>query len=120
MKDFAIEQLAKHADTTRFESLGDGVYRALPGQEHRVALSFTSEEGEGQYPLEDLLDEYLIHVTEDVTDFPTESDAGKRFVIEFGGDLDGVRKAAALVGKRTRNEPIIEDGQEYIRFVIDE
>lgn len=121
MKDFAIEQLEKYDDTERFESLGGGVYRDLEdGDEHSIALSFTSEEGEGQYPMEDLLDEYLIAVSPDSLDLPTEEDAGKRFVVEFQGDEDGIRKAAALVGKRVRNETIIEDGKEYEQFVIDE
>lgn len=122
MRDIELTDLSKYSDAHRYEKVAEGVYRDLAEPEpdgYRVTLSFVSEEGEGQYPLEDLLDEYLIHVAEFVTEAPTPARAGERCTLEFGGMLDGVQKAATLVGKRVRNEPVEKDGRRYVRLVID-
>lgn len=121
MKDFTIEHPAAYDDRSRYAPVADGIVQDLSDPDddnHRITLSFTSEEGEGQYPLEDLLDDYLLYISDEVTDPPSEDEPGARITLEFAGRPDDVKKAAELVGKTVRSETFTKDGQEYVRLAI--
>ena len=122
MKDFVVETLEKHANTNTdaYEPVEPGIYRNLSQDEYSVALTFTTEEGEGQYPLEDLLDKFFVHVSDFITDPEKLEEAGNRITLEFSGDLDDVQKVAQLVGKTVRNEEAEVDGNAVVRLVIDD
>ena len=118
MKDFRLEIPAKCDDRDRFAMLPDGIYRDLSDPDpncYRVALSFLAEEGEGQYPLEDVLDEFCVYLSETLE----QGGPGERTTLELGGTLKWVRKAATLIGRRAYNEPFTRDGRQYERLVID-
>ncbi len=78
------------------------------------------EDGEGQYPLEDLLDAYLLYISDFLASPPETWTPGSRVTLEFGGELDAVRKATELVGKRVHNRKFVSDGQQRVRLAIDD
>ncbi|TDT32592.1 hypothetical protein CLV29_0172 [Naumannella halotolerans] len=122
MKDFTVETPAWADDASRFESLGDGIYRdRQEGEsgEPKLLLSFTYEEDDdSQYPLEDLLDKYLLSLSAE-TEFVSDPQPGDRATMEFEGEVDGLRQAAALVGRTVRNQVTTTDGREYVSMVIE-
>ena len=120
MKDFVVETLEKHANTDAYEPVEPGIYRHLSQDDYSVALTFTTEKGEGQYPLEDLLDEFFVHVSDFITDPEKLEEAGNRITLELSGDLDDVQKVAQLVGKTVRNEEVEVDGNAVVRLVIED
>ncbi len=123
MKNFKVEQPQKYANASQFSAVnGGGIHCDTSDHDstrHRITLSFTPEEGEYQYPLEDLLDEYLLYVSDFFDSTHETWQKGERVTLEFAGDLDGVRKAASLVGKRVYNNVYVEDGEEYVGTVIE-
>lgn len=72
-----------------------------------------------QYPLEDVLDKFYVHVS----DFFDDLNNGESNVcyLEFSGsDLEDVQKLKeSVVGKRVFNETYEEDGEEYVKLVIE-
>lgn len=79
-------------------------------------MALELEEGEdSQYPLEDLLDKYFVHVAE----FLDSDDENKPKYI-FGGELDDIQKLKSLPGKRVYNEVFVdEEGRERVKLVIE-
>lgn len=122
MRDISIASPDKYGDDELFVPVSDGVYKSLLDTDstcYRFAFSFTSEEGEGQYPVEDLLDRFLLYKTDDVDSAPEPWTPGTRVTVAVAGELDDVRGAAGLAGKRVYNQPYSENGQEYVRLVIE-
>lgn len=123
LRDFTVEQHQKHlASPGRYHPLGDGIFK--DGEDggdfaYRVTLSFTSEDGEGQYPLEDLLEKFCLYIEDNHTQYPDENAPGTRVVLEFGGELDPIRRAVGLVGKRVWDEPYEEGGQELVLLRVE-
>ena len=70
-----------------------------------MAMRGELEEGDSsQYPLEDILDKYLVHVAEFL-----ETDTEQEFRYIFGGELESLQKLKLLVGKRAFNEDFTDD-----------
>ena len=66
MKNFKIIESKKINDSSNFELIEEGIYNDLKDDggfaTHRIAMAMELEEGEdSQYPLDDILDKYLIH-----------------------------------------------------------
>lgn len=123
MKDFTIERPAWHTDATRYESVGEGIYRDPShgnSVEAKLLLSFTYEDGDdSQYPMEDLLDEFLLSLSAE-TEVHGDPQPGDRGWVELEGEIDGLRRAAALVGRTVRNQTVVgADGRESVRMVIE-
>jgi hypothetical protein len=91
--------LEKHNDSAKYELVEDGIYKDLSDSEdtnHRIALSFSLEEGEdSQYPIEDVLDKYYLYVSEFLS-----SDSGNILNVELAGKLNDIREASSIIGKR--------------------
>ena len=129
MQDITLERPEQYQDEARYRHVQDGIYQetaeaggrpeGMRDDSYRMALSFTTEEGEGQYPLEDVLDRFLVHVEDVFVDAPQPAQAGARVVYGFGGDLDDLQGLATIIGKHVYNERYEEDGEGYIRLVID-
>ena len=67
-----------------------------------------------QYPLEDILDEFLCHISDFYEDLNTEQ--SQVCVQEFASpDLEDIRKLRTIIGKHVFNKEI--DG--YIKLVIE-
>lgn len=115
MKIMKALKLAKYDDRTRYTQYEGFIYRDVTGgvggrmgitsePVYCVTLYAELEDDEldTQYPLEDLLDEYLVHCTEVAEE---KEEAGKRiFIFEIEGeDVDSIKSIADLVGKRVYN-----------------
>ncbi|MFK8104744.1 MAG: hypothetical protein AB8G15_19655 [Saprospiraceae bacterium] len=120
MKNFKILELEKLNDTSRYKKIEEGIFEKIRDDGRYsppcIALSMELEAGENsQYPLEDILDKYLVHVE----DF-LESGAPNIFKYIFGGDLAGIQQLKMLIGKRVYNEEFLdEDGRARVKLVIE-
>lgn len=118
MKNFKIIELKKLSDTVNYQPIEAGIFNDINDKggfaTHRIAMSLELEEGEDdQYPLEDILDEYLVHVEEFL------DKEGNAHCYIFGGELDDLQKLKLLVGKRAYNEEFVdEDGQTRVKLVV--
>ena len=110
--------LEKYQDAPTYEHVENGIYKDLSDTaktNYRIALSFELEDGEDtQYPIEDLLDKYRIHVS----DF-LESESEELFNVELAGPLENLRLASSIIGKRVYNKDVVEDGKTYVSLVIE-
>ena len=119
MKNIKLETLGKYQGNANFEWIEGNIYKDLEEDHYVFALSYELKETEdSQYPLEDILDKYLLHVS----DFMDEDSfySSKEVTLELGGDLENVKEAiAALIGKRAYNQEFEdEEGEMRVRLVI--
>lgn len=130
MKNIELIDLEKYADTNRFEKISEGIYKALDAYNddlvekgHYVtAFSFTLEEELGetedrQYPLEDLLDKFLAHVSEFIQDEPDNPVMKLELCTQDW--LDNMQELVQIRGKRVYNKEVIENGETYLELVIE-
>ncbi len=120
MKNIQLETLDKYQGNANFELIEGNIYKDLEENHYVFALSYELEETEdSQYPLEDILDEYLLHVS----DFIDEDafDSSNEVTLELGGSLKNVKEAiAAIIGKRVYNEEYEdEEGELRVKLVIE-
>ncbi|GHU86770.1 hypothetical protein FACS189476_00640 [Spirochaetia bacterium] len=124
MKNIKILDLAKYQNKEEYELVEKGIYKCLNPKisefEYRIALSFELEDcddEDGQYPMEDILENYLLYVSDFLE---TENDDKHIIKNELAGDLEGVRQAALMVGKRVYNKSMKgKDGRTYVDFIVE-
>ncbi|RZJ72897.1 hypothetical protein [Flavobacterium sp.] len=125
MKIISLLELEKHKNPDDYKFAEDWIYEDLhdemDGSRHRIGLVLELEEGEdSQYPLEDLLDAYFLHVADFLdTDMEAYFSVGSVMNLELGGDLEDIRKIKEIVGKRAFTEEFDEDGSTYLRLKIE-
>ncbi len=127
MKIIKALKLDKYNDSARYTPYEGFIYKdatggvggnmgITSGSVYCVTLyaELEDDEEDTQYPLEDLLDKYLVNCTEVMEE---KEEAGKRiFIFEIEGtDENSVKQIADLVGKRVYN---YQDG-EYIKLGIE-
>ncbi|MFG6356450.1 MAG: hypothetical protein K1W26_06445 [Acetatifactor sp.] len=124
MKNISIYRSKKYEENS-YEKIADGIFSR--DGEFFVSIRFEQEPEYGeeivsgqisQYPLEDILDEYMLYVS----DFYEELNANAypvRYVELAGGDESDVRRACEMVGKHIYNRTVMKDGREYSRLVIE-
>lgn len=105
MKNIANFDAAKYTEQGDYERVEEGVYRF--GREYVTSLSFEQEPelGEGsdatyisQYPLEDVLDEFLVAVSDFYEDLNVAGSA--RCYQEFSSpNLDEIQRLRSIIGK---------------------
>ena len=97
------------------------------GDQYYIGLSFEQEpeldEGASsadisQYPLEDILDEFYVYVSDFCEDFNSQGDAECRLVLA-GDDIDDLVRLKSIIGKHVYNAVVEADGKEYVKLVID-
>ena len=117
MKNIRLETLDKYEGNSKFEFVEGNIYKDLEEDYYVFALSYELEEEEdSQYPLEDILDEFLLHVS----DFIDEDrfDTSSEVTLELGGSLKNVKEAiAGIIGKRFYNEEF-EDAEGVLRVKL--
>lgn len=120
MKNFKIIEVEKLKDSSSYELIEDGIYNDLKDDggfsTHRIAMTMELEEGENsQYPLEDILDKYYVHVEE----FLEAKNENEPSYI-FGGELDNIQNFKSIIGKRAFNEDFVdEEGQTRVKLIIE-
>ncbi|MCR9154370.1 MAG: hypothetical protein NXI09_09690 [Bacteroidetes bacterium] len=120
MKNFEIIEIDKFKDSSNYEMIEDGIYNDLNDDggfaTHRIAMTMVVEEGENsQYPLEDVLDKFYVHVEEFLE---PKNENETRFI--FGGELDDIQNLKSLIGKRAFNQDYVdEEGQTRVKLIIE-
>ena len=119
MKDIKQINLDKY-NNSNYELIENGIYKNTTEDIHVFAISYELEENEdSQYPLEDILDQFYLHVSDFI-----DEDAyynSKIVNLELGGELEDVQKAiTSIIDKRAYNaEYVGEDGRTYVKLVIE-
>lgn len=134
MKNFCSYKAEKYSED-KYKEIEDGIYQTADpfgmndGDIYVTSLTFELEndrygEEDGsprfipQVPLEGLLDEFGLFVT----DFYEELNNASETVCyqEFGSpEIEDIRKLRTLIGKRFYAEPYEEDGEEYYKMVTE-
>jgi hypothetical protein len=136
MKNIKIWKAPKYEETKTgfifkkpvYKEVQEGIYLMDAKEQLYVAsLSFEQEpefeEGENaadisQYPLEDILDKYLCHISDFYEDLNTEDK--KTCVLEFASErVADVQGLMEIVGKHVYNKDVEEDGAVYSKLVIE-
>ncbi|MEC4048329.1 hypothetical protein OX284_002725 [Flavobacterium sp. SUN046] len=119
MKNIKQINLDKYLDSN-FEPIENGIYKNIEEDHYVFALSLELEENEdSQYPLEDLLDKFFLHVSDFIDEEAFNS--SKNLELELGGELEDVQMALeSIIGKRIYNSEYTgEDGKTYVKLVIE-
>ena len=124
MKNISLEKCKKYENHNNFKLIENGIYQDLSDKEdfnYRMTISYKleSDETNNQYPLEDILDKYLLHVS-DFLELENEKDSNK-FKLELGGDLKGVSNAKKeIIGKKIFNYDLVgTDGKVRVNLRIE-
>ncbi len=119
MKNIQSIQLDKYRNAN-YELIDNHIYHDIQEDLYVFALSFEPEAGEDeQYPLEDLLNKFYLHVSDFIED---EMEQDPEIVkLELAGSLAHAQKAIiSIIGKRVYNSEYTgTDGKSYIRLVIE-
>lgn len=123
MTNITLEKLKKYENRKRYKEVEEGIYLDLKDKheaKYRMTISYelTSDETNNQYPLEDILDKYLIHVS-DFLESKNKPNSNK-YIFEFGGYLHKMKEAKEIIGKKVFNRDFrAEDGQIRVELVIE-
>lgn len=130
MKNITIVGREEYQDITKFEKITDYIYKALFNTTdglikegyYVTTISFTLEEEldeleDRQYPLEDLLDKYLAHVSEIVQD----DEDSPIMILELSTNvwLDQMEELITINGKRIYNKEVQKEGRTIIDLIIE-
>lgn len=123
MTNISLETLKKYKNEKRYKKIEEGIYMDLKDEDdakYRMTISYelVANETNNQYPLEDILDKYLMYVS----DFLASKNKANSntFIFEFGGYLDEMIKAKEIIGKKVFNRDIKgEDGKIYTELIIE-
>ncbi len=123
MKNISLEKCKKYKDPSEYRLIEDGIYADLKDgseQKYRMTISYELESNEtnNQYPLEDILDKYLLHVSDFLE---SEKNTNQNsYKLELGGFLDGMKNAKEIIGKKVYNREFKdEDGQTRVDLIIE-
>lgn len=134
MKNFCSYKAEKYSED-KYKEIEDGIYQTADpfgmndGDIYVTSLTFELEndrygEEDGsprfipQVPLEGLLDEFGLFVTDFYEDLNNASETV--CYQEFGSpEIEDIRKLRTLIGKRFYAEPYEEDGEEYYKMVTE-
>lgn len=123
MKNITLEKNKNYEDSENYELVENGIYKDLNDEDdakYRMTISYELESNEtnNQYPLEDILDKYLMYVSAELeSENKTKTN---KYILELGGYLDGMKKAKEIIGKKVFNREFIdEDGQIRVDLVIE-
>ncbi|MDO4607938.1 MAG: hypothetical protein Q4B40_01960 [Clostridia bacterium] len=129
MKNIQIYSAKKYKNgvfkKSNYKLVEDNIY--LYEDEYYTSLSFEQEpefeEGENaaeiaQYPLEDVLDKFLVYVSDFYENLNTED--SQTCYLEFASDdIDGIKELLTIVGRHVYNKDVVEDGNVYSELVIE-
>lgn len=128
MKNIQLISLEKYNDSSKFEKVTGGIYKALCNYEnvekdwYVTAFSFTLEEDlneneDRQYPLEDIMTKFYAHVSEVIQD--EKDNPVMKLELCTQEWLDEMKELIKIVDKHVYNREIVEDGKTYIELVIE-
>jgi len=124
MKNIKLYSANKY-HTPKYREIAPGIYQH--GHLYVTSLAFEQEPalGEGtsaadisQYPLEDILERYLVHVS----DFYPKLNTKKSVTcyIEFAGTkVEYIQGLHSIIGRRVINKALYENGEESVVLIIE-
>lgn len=108
-----------------YEEIDNKIYKK--GNEIVTSLCFQQEpdlrEGDtadaiSQYPLEDILDHFYVHISDFYKELNTIE--SKTCYLEFASfNIECIRKLRGIIGKHVYNKSMYEGGQEFIKLIIE-
>lgn len=118
MSNVVLEKPRKFKNKKRYKFIEEGIYLDLKEKDmfkHRMTISYEQNTEKNQYPLEDILDEYLVYVVRESR--PKKN----KFKIEFGGDLkDMIRIKKELIGKTIFNRDSLGKNNKIYTILVAE
>ncbi|MBP3889076.1 MAG: hypothetical protein J6F30_15750 [Cellulosilyticum sp.] len=70
-----------------------------------------------QYPLENLLDQFYVHISDFYEELNSKSNITCYY--EFASpDLEDIQKLRSIIGKHVYNRTTTQDGENYVSLVI--
>ena len=124
MKNIKVYTACKYADIS-YQEVMPGIYMYEDG--FVTSLCFEQEPGLGegksaadisQYPIEDVLERYCVHISDFYPKLNTEKSAV--CYIEFSGrKLEYIKSLLTIVGKRVYNKDIYENGESCTVLIIE-
>lgn len=121
MTKVCLETSEKYENKNRFEMIEKGIYKDLKEEDdakYRMTISYQLDSEDTQYPLEDVLDKYCLHVS----DFyeSENSRESNKIIQELGGTLDSIQEVQNILGKKIFNRDFIdEEGQQRVDLIIE-
>ena len=124
MKNISAFKASKYS-TKDYELLEDDIYRC--GDVCVITLQFQQEpemdEGSSsadisQYPLEDILDRFNVHISDF---YDSENKCAKvKCRLEFASrKIENIRKLKYIIGKRVYNKVVTKNGDDFVELVIE-
>ena len=124
MKNISALKASKYS-TKEYELLEDDIYRC--GDVCVITLQFqqepemdegTSSADISQYPLEDILDRFNVHISDF---YDSENKCAKeKCRLEFASKkIENIHKLKSIIGKRVYNKIVTKDGEEFAELVIE-
>lgn len=129
MKNISFVTLKKYSDPHLYQQIEDNIYKDLSDtgesyyydDSYRIAIAFELEEDDNfEELIEDILDKYLLHVSDFLDEDNQASELKDIRYLELGGALDGIQNVHSLCNKRVFNRELIEEEKTYIELVIEE
>lgn len=124
MKNISALKASKYS-TKEYELLEDDIYRC--GDVCVITLQFqqepemdegTSSADISQYPLEDILDRFNVHIS-DFYDSDNKC-AKAKCRLEFASrKIENIRNLKSIIGKRVYNKIITKNGDDFVELVIE-
>lgn len=123
MTNISLIKMLKYENTSKYKLIEDGIYEDLNDDEdakYRMTISYElqPDNTNNQYPLEDILDKYLMHVSDF---YEAENEQGSTvFLTELGGYIENMKEAKEIIGKKVFNRDFIgTDGQVRVNLIIE-
>jgi hypothetical protein len=122
MKNISLEKCQKYENADLYELIESGIYKDLTDEDDAkyrmtIAYELESDDSNNQYPLEDVLDKYYLHVS-DFLESENNSESNK-FKLELGGDLEDIKKSKEIIGKRIFNRDFLDEGQVRVNLIVE-
>ncbi len=122
MKNILLEKSKKYENDDLYELVESGIYKDLTDEDDAkfritIAYELESDDSNNQYPLEDVLDKYYLHVS-DFLESENNNESNK-YKLELGGDLDDIKKSKEIIGKRIFNRDFLDKGQVRVNLIVE-
>lgn len=123
MKNISLEKCLKYENVSEYKLIKDGIYEDLNDDDdarYRMTISYEleSDDSNNQYPLEDILDKYLLHVSDFLES--ENDDKSNKFILELGGELEDIEKGLEIIGKKVFNRDFKDkNGQIRVDLIIE-
>ncbi len=124
MKNISLEKYQKYENSEQFKLIENGIYQDLKDSDdtkYRMTISYDLEpenDTNNQYPLEDILDKYYLHVS-DFLESENDSDPNN-FKLELAGELGDLKNSQNIIGKKVYNKEFkSDDGQIRVKLIIE-